>query len=282
MVPFRALLGSIFACGLVLAACSQAYCTEIDEATVRRLARPGAFSADLRGKAAFRVPDKFRMVTEDKLVEFAEILNVTLIGDEVGVVLPNDKNGWLCLVLLPKEDPLKGFDKKNLTEPAVRDALMQWQRDFVEARRNRVGKGTQSAKVVGWTHPPAYDAEKKRLIMGVRMEPENGNSRSAVVSYQIYQYGNDDDIVCLNTMTTSDSWDKAVPEVQKLAGEITFLNRPTAETVEPANLMYYGQIAGGGIVGAIVVMFLFRKLSASKSSSSPRAQRRTPSMRSGN
>ena len=281
MVPFRALLSSVFTIGIVLIACSQAYCGEIDEATVRRLSRQGAFSADLRGIAAFRVPDKFRMVTEDKLVEFAEILNVALIGDELGVVLPNDKSGWICLVLMPKDDPLKGIDKKNLAEPAVRDALMQWQRDFAEARRNRVGKGTQSAKVVGWTHPPAYDTEKKRLIMGVRMEPENGNNRSAVVSYQIYQYGIDEEFVCLNTLTTSDSWDKAVPEVQKLAGEITFLNRPSVEATESANLKYYGQIAGGGIVGAIVVMFLFRKLSGSKSSS-PRTQRRTPSMRSGN
>ena len=135
MIPFRvrlrALLSSVFAIGIVLVACSQAYCGDIDETTVRRLSRQGAFSADLRGIAAFRVPDKFRMVTEDKLVEFAEILNVALVGDELGVVLPNDKSGWICLVLMPKEDPLKGIDKKNLAEPSVRDATVHRPRQSV-------------------------------------------------------------------------------------------------------------------------------------------------------
>src|SRR6516225_6796364 len=80
----------------------------IDTTMLRKLSRPSPFSADLgTTKIKFRLPDGLRFVGEDKLSDFTDRMKLALVGDEVGVVVPDDL-AWYTMIYLIKEkdDPL--------------------------------------------------------------------------------------------------------------------------------------------------------------------------------
>lgn len=248
----------------LLLAAADAAAKDIDMATVRRVSRPGAFSADLRGKGQFRVPKGYRFVTEDKLEDFSEALDYPLFGDEVGILLP-EEGKWLAVVTLPKSDPLAGADPKQISP----DSLKVWQERYAADRRPRKGPGMIPIKVMGWTHPPAYDAEKKRLTMGVRLEAADGGQD--MFRHQTFLYGADGVCVCLEVLTTVGNLEKPVAEAAKLATEFTL---PQAAAGEPAEdpMTHYAKIGGGGLIGAVAVAVLFRAM-AGRPGSRPPARR---------
>lgn len=225
----------------------------IDDNTVRRLSRVGPFTTALGEKATLRVPTGYRMVTADKLTEFSDLFDISLAGDELGMLFPADNADWSIMAIKLAKDPLKGIDPATIGTGATRDALLDWQKTFAEERR--VKRSGLLWTVAGWTHPPSYDAEKKRLTMGVRMTTNADSVRDAV-SYQIYQYDAEGNILLLNQRVGLDKWERAIPEAQKLMNEITLAAKPVSEAAPDAT-MYYAQVIGGGVAGAVLVVVLF-------------------------
>jgi uncharacterized membrane-anchored protein len=209
-------------------------------------------------------------VSEDKLEEFAKLLDYPLTGEEVGMVMPDDCR-WVAAVALPKSDPLAGQDAKA----PDKSALLEWQQRYAADRRAKAGgTGGLPSKVVGWTHQPAYDADKKRLTMGVRLTPDAGESGADVVRHQTFVYGEAGSPVCLEVVAGAAGWDKPVAEVGKLAGEVTL---PTPEPAGSGGGDLWSRWTThfvAGSAGALVLMFLARGLTAKRSPAARPAGRR--------
>lgn len=232
----------------------------IDETSFHRLARVGPFTADVRGKATFRVPTGYRFVAEEKLPEFGELTGLPIIGDEAGYILPTDRQTWHGMVLVVADDPLKGIDPKTLSEPAVRTKLLEWQQKFQDARRPVRGAAGTPAAVGTWTHPPKYDDKAKVLTMGVRLVGEVDGQKDKV-NYQSFVYGPQDTLLCVSAVADVENYDKVEKESGKLAGEFTFAAPPpeegAADTGDPLRVV---KIAGGGVAGGVAVLLLFKFL----------------------
>src|SRR5262245_4866916 len=98
---------------LLIIAISPALCAgepafPIDSTTLRKLTRPAPFGTEFGvTKIKFRLPDGLRYVTEDKLSDFSDRLKLATVGDEMGVVVPDDM-GWYTMIYVLKDDPLAG------------------------------------------------------------------------------------------------------------------------------------------------------------------------------
>lgn len=226
---------------------------DLDNKTVNRLTRPGATTIDVKGVAQFRVPQGYRWAAEGNLPDLAQAAELTVTGAEAGAILPDDLK-WVALVLPVKDDPLAGTDPKNLNQ----EALRSWQERYSSGRRKF---GGAASKVVGWTHPPVWDAEKKRLTMGVRLTADSGESGPDLVRYQLFVYGDGGTPVCLEAYTSHLEYQRPPADLPKLADEVKFVN-PEAEAAAAAAvaedpMWHYLKIGGGGLVGAVVVLALF-------------------------
>jgi uncharacterized membrane-anchored protein len=224
---------------------------EINWSKVREVSRKGPFSMDLREKVTARIPTGYRFVTEDKLSVYHELIGDTPVPEEAGVILP-EEGGWVVEVTFPKEDPLKDQDPKQLNV----DALMKWnERALEEAQPKRTAQGLPVQRVTGWTHKPAYDADGKRLTMGLRVGPadDRSNGKKDELHYKTLIYGPDEgQFVCLETVTAIGNWDKPLEETKKLATEFTYKNLNDASGDE--DQMYYAKIGGAGLIGVIAVV----------------------------
>ncbi len=258
-LPVRLALAGVFL-GLAAVALTAGPPRGLDETNFYRLARVGPFTADLRSKANFRVPTGYRFVAEEKLPEFGELTGFPILGDESGYILMSDKPTWYGILLVLPDDPLKGLDLKTLAEPAVRSQLLEWQRKFHESQRPVKGVAGVPTTVGTWTHPPKYDDKTKVLTMGVRLVSDVSGQKDKV-NYQSFVYGPADTIVCVSAFADVENYDKVEKEAGKLTGEFTFLT-PVDETTggETEDPLRVVKIAGGGILGAVGVMLIFRFL----------------------
>ncbi len=232
----------------------------IDEASFNRLTRVGPFSTELQGKVALRVPTGYRIVLEDKLAEFGELSGYPVLGDEAAYIsMAADKPTWHGLILLLADDPLKGIDAKTLAEKPARDQLLDWQRRFHESRRPRKGATVVPSKVGAWTHTPKFNDKTNVLTMGVRLEAETEGSKDKVC-FCSFAYGTNGVIACVVAFTDVEDYDKAVKESGKLTEEFTFLAPPPVEGTAEEDPLYTAKVAGGGLLGSVVVLMLFRAM----------------------
>lgn len=232
----------------------------MDEVSLNRLTRVGPFSTELQGKVSLRVPTGYRIVLEEKLAEFGELSGYPVLGDEAAfITMAADKPTWHGLILLLTDDPLKGIDPKTLAERPARDQLLDWQRRFHENRRPRKGATVVPSKVGAWTHSPKFNDKTNVLTMGVRLEAETEGSKDKVC-YSSFSYGPSGTIVCVVAFTEVEDYDKAVKESGKLTEEFTFLAPVAAEDATDDDPLYTAKVAGGGVLGSIVVLMLFRAL----------------------
>ena len=232
----------------------------IDEASFNRLTRVGPFSTELQGKVTLRVPTGYRIVLEDKLAEFGELTGYPFIGDEAAyITMSSDKPTWHGLILLLNDDPLKGIDPKSLAERPARDQLLDWQRRFHESRRPRKGSTVVPSKVGAWTHTPKYNEKTNVLTMGVRLEAETEGTKDKVC-YCSLAYSPHGGIVAVIAYTDVEDYDKAVKESGKLTEEFTFIAPQTADAPVEEDPFYTAKVAGGGLLGSVVVLMLFRAL----------------------
>ena len=232
----------------------------IDEASFHRLTRVGPFNTELQGKVALRVPTGYRIVLEDKFAEFGELSGYPVLGDEAAyITMATDKPSWHGLLLLLADNPLKGIDPALLAERPARDQLLDWQRKFHENRRPRKGATVVPSKVGAWTHTPKYNEKTRVLTMGVRLEAETDGSKDKVC-YCSFAYGPNDLIALVVAYADVEDYDKAVKESGKLTEEFTFLAPAPEEGSESDDPLYTAKVAGGGLLGSVVVLMLFRAL----------------------
>jgi hypothetical protein len=232
----------------------------IDEASFNRLTRVGPFSTELQGKVTLRVPTGYRIVLEDKLSEFGELSGYPFLGDEAAyITMAHERPSWHGLIILLTEDPLKGIDPKALAERPARDQLLDWQRRFHESRRPRKGATVVPSKVGAWTHTPKFNDKANVLTMGVRLEAETDGQKDKVC-YCSFAYGPNGGIACVIAYADVEEYDKAVKESGKLTDEFTFLAPPPAEEATDEDPLYTAKVAGGGLLGSVVVLMLFRAL----------------------
>ncbi len=234
----------------------------IDEASFNRLTRVGPFITELGGKVSLRVPTGYRIVLEDKFAEFGELSGYPVLGDESAyITMATDKPSWHGLILLLADNPLKGIDPAQLAERPARDQLLDWQRKFHENRRPRKGATVVPSKVGAWTHTPKYNDKTKVLTMGVRLEAETEGQKDKIC-YCSFAYGPNDLIACVVAYADVEDYDKAVKESGKLTEEFTFLTKAAEgeESSEADDPLYTAKVAGGGVLGSIVVLLLFRAL----------------------
>lgn len=232
----------------------------MDEVSLNRLTRVGPFSTELQGKVSLRVPTGYRIVLEEKLAEFGELSGYPVLGDEAAfITMAAEKPTWHGLILLLTDDPLKGIDPKTLAERPARDQLLDWQRRFHENRRPRKGATVVPSKVGAWTHSPKFNDKTNVLTMGVRLEAETEGSKDKVC-YSSFAYGPNGTIVCVVAFTDVEDYDKAVKESGKLTEEFTFLAPAATEEATEDDPLYTAKVAGGGVLGSIVVLMLFRAL----------------------
>lgn len=234
----------------------------IDEASFNRLTRVGPFNTELGGgKVSLRVPTGYRIVLEDKLAEFGELSGYPVLGDESAyITMATDKPSWHGLILLLSDNPLKGIDPAQLAERPARDQLLDWQRKFHENRRPRKGATVVPSRVGAWTHTPKYNDKSKVLTMGVRLEAETEGQKDKIC-YCSMAFGPNDLVACVIAYADVEDYDKAVKESGKLTEEFTFL-APAVEAAasEGDDPLYTAKVAGGGVLGSVVVLMLFRAL----------------------
>lgn len=249
----------------------------MDEASFNRLTRVGPFSTELQGKVTLRVPTGYRIVLEDKLAEFGELSGYPVLGDEAAfITMAGDRPTWHGQILLLPDDPLKGVDVKAIAERPARDQLLDWQRRFHEGRRPRKGATVVPSKVGAWTHTPKFNEKTKVLTMGVRLEAETDGQKDKVC-YCSIAYGPNNLTVCVVAFAEVEDYDKAVKESGKLTEEFTFL-APEAEGEpgEEEDPLYMAKVAGGGLLGSVVVLMLFRALGVGAARTPARKGARRP------
>lgn len=237
---------------------------EVHWSKIREVSRKGAFSISLRDKFSLRVPTGYRLVTEDKLDEYHELMGDTPVPGEVGVLLPED-GGWVAVISFPAEDPLKGQDPKQLSN----EALLTWnEKGLEDARPKRTARGLPELKVTGWTHKPAYDAETKRLTMGMRVaeEGDRANAKRDQLHYKTLIYNPDGAFVCLQTITGIGNWDKPLEETKKLASEFGIPLAGEGSTDDP---LYYPKIVGAGVIGVVLVIILAKLIGGQRTEAVP-------------
>jgi uncharacterized membrane-anchored protein len=241
----------------------------IDITTIRRLTKP----APTRGeypKASVRVPEGLRLVTPDHVADFAERMKLAVAGDELGVILPDDVS-WYTIIYDIKTDPLADItDKSSLNK----DALMAWQEKFTTDHTPRKAGVGRSIKIVNWTQTPTYNAEKKILTMGVRMAYEGIDAD--IMNYKAFHYGPEGQILCLQTVVpiAGGTWDKIVGaggKAIKLNDEVSF---PIVYAEVEDETMYYVKLAGGGLLGAFLVIVIARAFTGQRRAPAPAPLRR--------
>jgi len=235
---------------------------------IREYSRKGAFTATFRDKFTFRVPTGYRLVYDDKIAEFRELMGEVAGPDDVGIVLP-EEGGWVAIVSFPPDDPMKGQDPKQLNA----EALMKWnQKVYEDARPKRSAVGLSGQRVTGWTHKPAYDADGKKLTMGLRVtnEGERSGGRRDELHYKTVIYGPDGSFVCLQTETAIGNWDKPLEETKKLAGEFSPVGAAETDTAEDP--YYYPKIGGAGVVGVVLVIVLAKLIGGRRTEVAPARQ----------
>lgn len=235
---------------------------EISWTLIREVSRKGPFSADLRGKVNLRVPTGFRLVTEDKLRNYHELMNDAPLGDEAAVLLPED-GGWVSVVTFPKDDPLKDVDPANFENDETRTKLLNWNEAVLSSTQpRRTALGLPTTKITGWTHKPTFDPVKKKLTMGVRVAEANagGGGKRDELFYTTILYGPEDATVAFTTLTAVGDWQKQLEETKKLSDEFTFPTGPGAEADPMEGMIHYAKIGGAGLVGIVLVVFLAKML----------------------
>jgi uncharacterized membrane-anchored protein len=218
---------------------------------LRAVSRQGAFAIELKEKVTLRVPQGYRLVTEDKLKDYHDLMNDVALPDEAGVLLP-ERGGWMAIISFPKDDPLKGNDDKQLDS----DALMKWnEKELEDVRSKRSALGLAALKITGWTHKPAYDEATKRLTMGMRVTDngDQGTGKKDELYYKTLIYGPDGAFVCLQTTTAFGNWAEPVEETKKLASEFSYPQTTDTGAEDP---MYYVKIGGAGALAVVVVIVL--------------------------
>jgi uncharacterized membrane-anchored protein len=229
---------------------------DINWTKIREVSRKGPVSVELREQVVVRVPTGYRIVTEDKLSVFHELMGDTPLPEEAGVIIP-EEGGWVAVIVFPKNDPLKDQDPTQLNT----DALLAWNEEELElAIAKRMTAGLPALRITGWTHKPTYHPDDKRLTMGLRVTPTDDRSsgKKDEVHYKTLIYGPAGEFVCLQTVAAFGNWDKPVEESKKLAEEFTF--RGTGEGYATEDPMYYAKIGGAGLVGIIAVVLGSRLL----------------------
>jgi len=243
---------SLALCLLAAGAASAQPAGSLDGSTLRRLTQSGPFRVELGDKAKLRVPDNLRYVTADKLEGFAEKMRLPLVGDEVGVVIPEDTS-WHAIVFLLKDDPLAGqADLANLDK----SALMAWTEKFTADHTSRKAGTGKTYKIGNWTHPPKWDAERKTHEMGVRMDSDSGEFTANRINHKLFVYGPEKQIVCFQTVGLLSDYEKPVSRVRKLAAEELEFPKVYAEGEGEDQLMYYAKLAGGGLLGTLLVVVI--------------------------
>ena len=164
---------------------------------------------------------------------------------------------------------------------AAKAVLFEWHEKFLaDATPKRVALGLPPLKPTGWTHKPAWDAEKKRLTMGVRVaeDRERAEPSKDVLYYQTVLYGPDNRFLTVRAVTSVGNWDKPVEEMKKLVGEFAFPKGDADADAESA-VVHYGKIGGAGLVGVLVAFFGARALLGGSSKRRPSPTQSRPTAR---
>ncbi len=248
----------------------------IDEASFNRLTRLGPFSTEIKGKVSLRVPTGYRIVLEDKLAEFGEVSGYPFVGDESALItVSTEKPSWHALVLLIANDPMKGIDVKQLAERPARDQMLDWQREFHESRRSQKGSTFVPSKVGAWTHSPKFDETTKTLTMGVRLESETEGQKDKIC-YTSFIYGPENAIVAVVAYADVEDYEKAIKESSNLNDEFTFIQPYDPTAAQEEDPLFMLKVAGGGVLGSVVVLILFRFMGIGSSKKPARKGARRP------
>jgi uncharacterized membrane-anchored protein len=218
---------------------------------LRAVSRQGAFAIELKEKVTLRVPQGYRLVTEDKLKDYHDLMRDVPLPEEAGVLLP-ERGGWVAIITFPKDDPLKGGDGQQLDS----DALLKWnEKELEETRTKRAALGLPTLKITGWTHKPTYDEATRRLTMGMRVTDngDQGSGKKDELYYKTLIYGPDGAFVCLQTTTAFGNWSEPVEETKKLVSEFSYQQTLDNGADDP---MYYVKIGGAGALAVVVVIVL--------------------------
>lgn len=227
---------------------------DINWSLIRAVSRQGPFQIDLRDQVSFRVPTGYRFVSEDKLRDFHQLMEDVALPDEVGVILP-EEGGWVAVLTFPKTDPMQDQNPAELNA----DQLFQWNVQVLEEiRPKRISQGMPALTITGWTHKPVYDAEAKKLTMGMRVseEGDRNDGKKDELYYKVILYGPENNFICMQTTTQIGNWDRHLELTGELTTEFNF--HAPGEYSSADDPLYYAKIGGAGLGVVAIVYFLAR------------------------
>jgi uncharacterized membrane-anchored protein len=275
MIARSGLLAATLA--LALAAPALAGGKAISPAVLREISRPGPLSIEVGPLGTFRVPTGYRFIGPDKLADFHELFGDAAQGTELGALVPDDGGYvvYLCLGKEPVEDPLTNLKADDVGTDDARAALLKWTEDRLgETAGKRANAGLPPQKVTGWTHKPAYDADKKRLTFGVRVaeDSDRADDKRDELHHRTVVYGPAGQVVTLRTVTTSfKKLDTSLEAAKQLAGEVKLAAEDGTDGTSN-DVEHYAMIGGAGILGVGLALVVAKGLFGKKRSSAPSAR----------
>jgi hypothetical protein len=147
-------------------------------------------TADLNGKAKVKILPGYHFLDKDELNRLTE--GVTPINsDDAGVLFP-ENGDWLIVFRVTTRDLLEGQDKAALNSDALLTTLRN---QLAEDNKSRRANSVPELRIVGWTHPPAYDAVTKRLTYGIRVTNDDPEQPQESIWYFTHFYGEENTVV---------------------------------------------------------------------------------------
>lgn len=126
--------------------------------------REGPTVGDL-GFASIDVPAGFQFVGRGGASKFMELMQNPSDGDELGVLLRSEGDGFWFVVFSFSPEGYVQDDESDLDAEAILSSMRE---GTEQANKVRLERGWSSLNLLGWQQPPFYDSRTNNLTWSIR------------------------------------------------------------------------------------------------------------------
>lgn len=150
-----------------------------------RAARNGPAQVALLDQATLSLPAGHAFVPQPEAGRLLRSYGGVPAPDLVGVVLPVGEGDWIAILRWVRAGYVRDDDAKAWNADEL---LANLKAGTEEANQDRTGRGFPALEVRGWVEPPAYVAERQRLVWSALVARKD-DAGTESVNYNTYALG---------------------------------------------------------------------------------------------
>jgi len=175
----------------------------------------GPAKVKLGSVAELQLPPGFRAVDAGSMKSFYEFTRNSMGGNEVGVIIAPEPDGWMLFFDYDDVGFVKDEDKDALDGKKLMASMTENQEASNAARKQR---GWEEMKVTGWAAEPRYDPKTNNLMWAIKLSSSSDNYQSEWINESIRLLGRGG-VMKVTLVTGNDSYAANSADAQKLLSQ---------------------------------------------------------------